>query len=123
MDRVPTFIDHTVIAMEIVGRWRRRRAQHADARCGSLPGSRRRRPGARGTAPGLHRPPGPALCAAFWGWKDSVGGLTTMPERIPFFDAANVKRELAVAEPTGPDRRRRRRLAPARPNGRRPWPV
>ena len=41
------------------------------------------------------------LSASFWGFEDTVGGLTTMAERVRLFDAANVARELAVAEPPG----------------------
>ena len=33
---------------------------------------------------------------------DTVGGLTTMAERLRFFCGANVARELAMAEPPGP---------------------
>jgi hypothetical protein len=39
------------------------------------------------------------LSAAFWGWRDAVGTLTAMHERFRFFDAPNLARELAVAEP------------------------
>ncbi len=42
------------------------------------------------------------LGATFWGFEDTVGGLTTMAERLRFFCAANVAGELAVAQPPGP---------------------
>ena len=42
------------------------------------------------------------LCAAFWGFEDSIGGLATMAERLRLFCAANVTRELSVPEPPGP---------------------
>jgi aminoglycoside phosphotransferase (APT) family kinase protein len=42
------------------------------------------------------------LCVTFWGFTDTVGGLTTMAERLCFFDAPNVARELAAADPPGP---------------------
>jgi hypothetical protein len=42
------------------------------------------------------------LSAAFWDWTDTVEGLTTMAERLRFFDGVNVARELAVDEPPGP---------------------
>jgi hypothetical protein len=42
------------------------------------------------------------LSAAFWGDEDTVAGLTTMAERLRFFDESNVARELAVADPPGP---------------------
>jgi hypothetical protein len=41
------------------------------------------------------------LSAAFWGFTDSPGALTSMPERLRIFDAANVTRELAAAAPPG----------------------
>jgi hypothetical protein len=42
------------------------------------------------------------MCAAFWGFEDSIGSLATMAERLRFFDLANVSRELAVTDPPGP---------------------
>jgi hypothetical protein len=42
------------------------------------------------------------LCGAFWGFEDTIGGLTTMAERLRFFSAANVAAELAAPEPPGP---------------------
>jgi hypothetical protein len=43
------------------------------------------------------------LGAAFWGFADTIGGLTTMSQRLRFFSAANVERELAMGpEPPGP---------------------
>ncbi len=42
------------------------------------------------------------LSARFWNWEDTVGGLTTMAERLRFFSGDNVGRELAVADPPGP---------------------
>lgn len=41
------------------------------------------------------------LGAAFWGFEDTAGGLTTMAERLRLFCGANVARELAVPEPPG----------------------
>jgi hypothetical protein len=41
------------------------------------------------------------LSATFWGFSDETGKLTTMEERLRFFDPANVARELAVSEPPG----------------------
>jgi hypothetical protein len=98
MDRVPASIDHTVIAMEIQG-------VGDQAELSIL---------MRDVGPYLV-PEGDALVSnsqhaafidhlaelsvAFWGWQDTVGGLTTMAERFRFFDSSNVSRELAVAEP------------------------
>jgi Phosphotransferase enzyme family len=42
------------------------------------------------------------LSAAMWGFQDTIGGLTTMTQRLRFFDADNVARELAVEAPPGP---------------------
>jgi hypothetical protein len=42
------------------------------------------------------------LSAHFWGWQDSIGGLTTMDERLRFFSGDQVERELAVPDPPGP---------------------
>jgi len=101
MDQVPTSIDHTLVAMEISG-------VGDDAELSML---------MRDVGPHLV-PEGDSLVPAaqhagfinhlaelsstFWGWQDDVGGLTTMPERFRFFDAVNVARELAVADPPGP---------------------
>jgi hypothetical protein len=101
MDRVPACIDHSVVAMELDG-------TGDTAVCSTL---------MRDVAEYLV-PEGDTLatqaqhegfvdhlaqlCAAFWGFTDTIGGLTTMAERLRFFDTANVARELAVAEPPGP---------------------
>jgi hypothetical protein len=101
MDRVPACIDHTVVAMEIDGSGdtailsvlMRDVAEHL------IPeGDTRVTPAQHeGFIDHLAQ-----LCAAFWGFTDTVGGLTTIPERLRFFDAPNVARELAVADPPGP---------------------
>ncbi len=43
-----------------------------------------------------------ALSAAFWGWEDNVGGLTTMAERLRFFAPDNIAPELLVDDVPGP---------------------
>jgi hypothetical protein len=43
-----------------------------------------------------------AMCAHFWGWRDGIGGLTTMAERLRFFAPDNIARELLVDEVPGP---------------------
>jgi hypothetical protein len=101
MDRVPGGIDHTVVAMEIDG-------SGDDAVCSTL-----MRDVAEHLIPEGDAVVTPAqhegfidhlaeLCAAFWGFTDTVGGLTTMAERLGFFDTPNVARELAAADPPGP---------------------
>ena len=101
MARAPACIDHTVVAMEVNG-------EGDDAELSML---------MRDVAPWLV-PEGdevvPArqhagfidslaqLSATFFDWQPDVPGLTTMAERLRFFDSVNVARELAVAEPPGP---------------------
>ena len=101
MDRVPACIDHTVVAMEIDG-------DGLGAVCSML----MRDVGGHlvpegDTIVALSQHEGfidhlAQLCATFWGFDDTVGGLTTMEERLRFFDPANVVRELAVTDPPGP---------------------
>jgi len=101
MDRIPTVIDHAVVAMEIsgVGEDAELSILMRDVTAGLVPegDSSVRAAQHRGFIDHLAQ-----LSAAFWGWTDSVGGLTTMPDRIRFFDAANVERELAVKQPPSP---------------------
>jgi hypothetical protein len=42
------------------------------------------------------------LSACFWGWRDSVGGLSTMAERIRFFAPDNIASELTSETVPGP---------------------
>jgi hypothetical protein len=42
------------------------------------------------------------LSARFWGWQDTIGGLTTMADRLRFFSGDQVARELAMDDPPGP---------------------
>ena len=101
MDRVPACIDHAVVAMEIDG-------VGDDAVCSTL----MRDVGAH-LVPEGDAVVGPAQHAAFidhlaelsvrfWGFEDTIGGLTTMVERLRFFHPDNVARELAVTDPPGP---------------------
>jgi hypothetical protein len=39
------------------------------------------------------------LAVSFWGWRDSIGGLTTMSQRVRLFDSRNIAREFARADP------------------------
>jgi hypothetical protein len=101
MDRVPAGIDHAVVAMEIAG-------SGDDAELSMLMHDISPFLVPEGDAPVpieqhdafLHHLA--ELSATFWGWRDESGHLSTMAERIRFFDATNVARELAVAEPPGP---------------------
>jgi len=101
MDRAPSCIDHTVVAMEVEG--------DGDAAvCSTL----MRDVGEHLIAEGDTVVPQSQhenlidhlaqLCAAFWGFTDTIGGLTTMTERLRFFDSVNVAREMQVASPPGP---------------------
>jgi hypothetical protein len=101
MDRVPPCIDHTVVAMEIEG--------SGDAAvCSTLMRDVAEHLIPEGDSAVTDTQHGgfidhlAQLCAASWGFTDSLGGLTTMAERLGFFDTANVARELAVADPPGP---------------------
>jgi hypothetical protein len=101
MDQVPACIDHTVVAMEVDG-------TGDDAVLSTLMrdvGSHLVPEGDTIVAQSQHE--GfidhlAQLCATFWGYEDTVGGLTTMAERLRFFDATNVARELAATDPPGP---------------------
>jgi Phosphotransferase enzyme family len=101
MDGIPASIDHTVVAMEING-------EGDEAELSTL---------MRDVSSCLV-PEGDSvvsrtqhryfidhlaqLSATLWGFEDTIGGLTTMAERLRFFDPINVARELAVADPPGP---------------------
>ena len=101
MDQVPACIDHTVVAMELDG-------VGDDAVCSTLMrdvGAHLVPEGDTIVAQSQHEAfidHLAQLCATFWGFDDTVGGLTTMEERLRFFDPANVARELAVTDPPGP---------------------
>ena len=112
MDRSPGCIDHTVVAMEVDGTGRRRRADdvlmrdvgehlvpEGDTSC--------RQPARRASSTHLA-----GLCAAFWGWHDDIG-LTTMAERLRFFAPGQHRRR--ARRP----RCRRGRSSPPTPDGER----
>ena len=101
MDRIPACLDHAVVAMEIEG-------EGEDAVLSTLmrdigehlvPEGDSVVPGSQHAAFIDHLA---QLSAAFWGFDDTIGGLTSTAERLRFFDEANVTRELAVADPPGP---------------------
>ena len=100
MDQVPSCIDHTVVAMEVDG--------VADEAVLSMlmrdVGALLVPEGDDAVAPSQHDrfiDHLAQLCAAFWGFEDSTGDLSTMEERLRFFDRTNVTREMAVASPPG----------------------
>lgn len=101
MDQAPECIDHTVVAMEVAG-------AGDDAVLSMLmhdvgphlvPEGDDVVPEAqhRGFVDHLA-----ALSVAFWGWEDTVGGLTTMEERLRFFAPDNIAAELLVDDVPGP---------------------
>ena len=100
MDQVPACIDHTVVAMEVCGEgdaaelsmFMRDVGPHLVSEGDAVVPEAQH----RGFIDHLAQ-----LSATFWGWQDAVGGLTTMAERVRFFDSPNVTRELAVADPPG----------------------
>lgn len=100
MDGVPACIDHALIAMEIEGEGEHARLSILMRDVGAylVP------EGDTVVAPSQHAAfidHLAQLSATFWGFSDETGKLTTMEERLRFFDPANVARELAVAEPPG----------------------
>ena len=100
MDKAPSCIDHTVVAMEVTG-------TGDDAVLSML----MRDVGACLVPPGDDqvRPAQHAgfirhlaeLAAAFWGWQDDIG-LTTMAQRLRFFAPGNIAPELATPDVPGP---------------------
>jgi hypothetical protein len=101
MDRVPSCIDHTVVAMELDGTGDDAVLSTLMRDVGShlVPEGDTRVPQAQHEEFVDHLA---QLCAAFWGFHDTIGGLTTMENRLRFFDPTNVARELAVTDPPGP---------------------
>ncbi len=101
MDRAPACIDHTVVAMEIEG-------TGDDAVCSTLMrdvGDHLVPEGDATVPPAQHEnfiDHLAQLSATLWEFTDTIGGLTTMSERLRFFQTDTVTRELAVADPPGP---------------------
>jgi hypothetical protein len=97
MDAAPACIDHTVVAMEVNG-------EGDDAELSMLMrdvGAYLVPEGNAAVSPEQHR--GfvehlAELCAAFWDWQDTVGGLSSMAERLRFFAPDNIAPELLAAE-------------------------
>jgi hypothetical protein len=101
MDRAPACIDHTVVAMEVNGSGHTAELSTLmlDVAPHLVPEGDAEVPSSQHARFIDHLA---QLSATFWGFEDTVGGLSTMAERLRFFDAENVARELAVAEPPGP---------------------
>jgi hypothetical protein len=100
MDKAPSCIDHTVVAMDVAG-------TGDDATLSVL----MRDVGACLVPPGdaqvsLAQHDGflthmAGLAAAFWGWHDDIG-LTTMSQRMRFFAPDNIAAERTAADVPGP---------------------
>jgi hypothetical protein len=100
MDKAPSCIDHTVVAMEVAG-------TGEDATLSVL----MRDVGACLVPPGDAKVPlaqhdgflrhMAELAAAFWGWSDDIG-LSTMAQRLRFFAPDNIAAELTAADVPGP---------------------
>jgi hypothetical protein len=101
MDQAPACIDHTVVAMEIEG-------VGEDAICSTLMRDVAEHlvPEGDATVPQVQHENFidhlAQLSASFWGFTDTIGGLTTMAERLRCFELDAVARELAVPDPPGP---------------------
>ena len=100
MDKAPSCIDHTVVAMEVAG-------TGDDATLSVLMrdvGDHLVPPGDTRVAMAQHDSflaHMAALAAAFWGWHDDIG-LTTMAQRLRFFAPDNIAAELTAADVPGP---------------------
>ena len=101
MDQAPACIDHTVVAMEVAG-------EGDDAVLSMLMHDVGAHlvPEGDVTVPESHHhgfmEHMAALSATFWGWEDTVGGLTTMEQRLRFFAPDNIAPELRVDDVPGP---------------------
>jgi hypothetical protein len=100
MDRAPACIDTAVVAMEVEGSGDDAELSilMRDVAAYLVPEGDARVPPAQHERFIDHLA---QLCAAFWGFQDTIGGLTTMSERLRLFCADNVAAELAAPEPPG----------------------
>ncbi len=101
MAQAPDCIDHTVVAMEVAG-------EGDDAVLSMLMHDVGPHlvPEGDDVVPEAHHrgfmEHQAALSAAFWGWEDTIGGLTTMEQRLRFFAPDNIAAELLVDDVPGP---------------------
>jgi hypothetical protein len=100
MDKAPSCIDHTVVAMEVAGTGDNATLSVLMRDVGSclVPPGDAPVPLARHDGFLAHMA---GLAAAFWGWQDDIG-LTTMSQRLRFFAPDNIAAELTVADVPGP---------------------
>jgi hypothetical protein len=94
LERLPPCFDHTIVAMELEGD--ELRILMRDVGRYLVPEGEKVVPEVQHGSFIDHMA---ELAVSFWGWRDSIGGLTTMSERVRFFDYRNIARELARADP------------------------
>ena len=101
MDRAPACIDHTVVAMEVSGEGDEAELSMLMTDIGAylVPEGDTVVPVAQHQGFVEHLA---ELSASFWGWCDTVGGLTTMDERVRFFAPDNIAGELDADPVPGP---------------------
>jgi hypothetical protein len=101
MDRAPACIDHTVVAMEVAGEGNEAELSMLMRDVGPhlVPEGDALVPPAQHEGFVVHLA---ELSVSFWGWRDTVGGLTTMAERVRIFAPDNIAAELLVDDVPGP---------------------
>ncbi|HEV2361283.1 MAG TPA: phosphotransferase [Acidimicrobiales bacterium] len=100
MDEVPASIDHAVVAMEVEGEGDGAELSMLMRDVGAhlVPEGSSVVPASQHAAFIDHLA---EMCARFWGWRDTIGNLTTMEERIRFFWTQSVDREMSAEDPPG----------------------
>ena len=101
MDQVPACIDHTVVAMEVAGTGDTATLSvlMRDVGADLVPPGDAQVPLAQHDGFLAHMA---ELAAAFWNWRDDIGGLTTMAQRLRFFAPDNIAAELTADQVPGP---------------------
>lgn len=101
MDRTPECIDHTVVAMGVAGDGDEAELTMVmrDVAPFLVPEGDDIVPESQHVGFVEHLA---ALSAAFWGWEDDSGLLSTMQERVRFFAPDNIAAELMVRDVPGP---------------------
>jgi len=101
LDAVPGCIDHTVVAMQLDGEGDDAVLSVLMRDVGTLlvPEGDAVVPAAQHDNFVGHLA---AMCAEFWGWRDEVGDMATMAERMRFFAPDNIAPELRAAAVPGP---------------------
>ena len=100
MDKAPACIDHTVVAMEVIGAGDEAVLSMLMRDVGPclVPPGDTPVPQAQHEAFLAHMA---ELSATFWGWSDDIG-LTTLTQRLRFFAPDNIAGELTTADVPGP---------------------